>query len=133
MHESYAFEYMHDRYWHNNAASPTAIQFPRVPPAPFGKPITMPGRPMPKMMPNPIVDNTARLDDTMDGLRHAFYLRASNLVSTGISPVPPGHPLYDRQISIMALESERDSLLKENSELKKRLEADGADEQEPSL
>ena len=40
--------------------------------------------------------------------------------STGV--VTPGHPLYTRQNSVETLQTENDKLLKENLELKKKLE-----------
>jgi len=36
--------------------------------------------------------------------------------------VPPGHPLYTKKNSIEVLRTENDKLLKENLELKKKLE-----------
>ena len=36
--------------------------------------------------------------------------------------IPPGHPLYTRQNSVETLQAENDKLLKENLELKKKLE-----------
>jgi hypothetical protein len=36
--------------------------------------------------------------------------------------IPPGHPAYTRQNSIETLQTENDKLIKENLELKKKLE-----------
>jgi len=36
--------------------------------------------------------------------------------------IPPGHPLYNRQNSVETLQSTNDKLLKENLNLKKKLE-----------
>jgi hypothetical protein len=36
--------------------------------------------------------------------------------------IPPGHPLYTRQNSVQTLQTENDKLLKENLNLKKKLE-----------
>jgi hypothetical protein len=36
--------------------------------------------------------------------------------------IPPGHPLYNRQNSAETLKAENDKLLKENLNLKKKLE-----------
>ena len=36
--------------------------------------------------------------------------------------IPPGHPLYSKQNSIDILKTENDKLLKENLELKKKLD-----------
>ena len=39
------------------------------------------------------------------------------------SVFPPGHPLYNRDRSISSLKDANDKLLKENLELRKRLES----------
>jgi hypothetical protein len=36
--------------------------------------------------------------------------------------IPPGHPLFSRQNSVSTLKAENDKLLKENLELKKKLD-----------
>jgi hypothetical protein len=38
------------------------------------------------------------------------------------SIIPPGHPLYNRKSSAKGLQAENDKLLKENTELKKKLD-----------
>ena len=38
------------------------------------------------------------------------------------SIIPPGHPLFSRENSIITLKEENDKLLKENLELKKKLD-----------
>jgi hypothetical protein len=47
---------------------------------------------------------------------------ASGLISMNSSIIPPGHPLYTRQNSVKTLQAENDKLLKENLNLKKKLE-----------
>lgn len=47
---------------------------------------------------------------------------ASGLLSMNNNIVPPGHPLYTRQDTVNTLKTENDKLLKENLELKKKLE-----------
>ena len=47
---------------------------------------------------------------------------ASGLLSMNSNIVPPGHPLYTRQNSVETLQAENDKLVKENLELKKKLE-----------
>ena len=36
--------------------------------------------------------------------------------------IPPGHPLYSKENSIVLLKDEKEKILKENLELKKKLE-----------
>ena len=36
--------------------------------------------------------------------------------------IPPGHPLYSKENSIILLKDEKEKILKENFELKKKLE-----------
>ena len=36
--------------------------------------------------------------------------------------IPPGHPMYNRQNSVETLQAKNDKLLKENLELKKKVE-----------
>ena len=125
MHESEAFRRMYAQYGYASnspdARPPPAIHFPREPPEPFGRPVPMPGRPAARIDPRSR-DHVARLGDAVDGFRRVFHQQASGLLLTGTPPVPPGHPLYNSQLAITALEAERDSLLKENADLKKRLE-----------
>jgi hypothetical protein len=47
---------------------------------------------------------------------------ASGLLSMNTTIIPPGHPLYTRQNSVNTLKTENDKLLKENLELKKKLD-----------
>lgn len=99
---------------------PPAVEFSRVPPVPFGHSIVMPGRAI-QSMPNRKTD-PAQINGVIDEFRHNFSQHAAGLLSTGVLPIPPGHPLYSKQMAISALEAERDSLLKENADLKRRLE-----------
>ena len=48
---------------------------------------------------------------------------ANSLLNMNESVFPPGHPLYNRDRSISSLKDANDKLLKENIELKKRLES----------
>ena len=53
-----------------------------------------------------------------------FQQHAAGLLSMDTSIIPPGHPLYTRQNSVETLQAENDKLLKENTELKKKLDAE---------
>ncbi|MDH5658845.1 MAG: hypothetical protein OEY17_05845, partial [Nitrosopumilus sp.] len=75
---------------------------------------------------NPVREQFLRNADTINqklqGFQQMYQQYASGLLSMSSMVVPPGHPLYSRQNSVQALQSEKDQLLKENLELKKRLE-----------
>lgn len=100
---------------------PASLQFPRLPPGtmhPLTSRFAIPSKrtkhDAASMMPDLEVFQEAHQ-------RHAAALLGSSFPEI----VPPGHPLYDRQYSAGILKSENDRLLKENIELKKRL--DGAE------
>lgn len=128
MHEADGFRYpqhniVNDIMMHTSfdSAPNVAMEFMRMPPEPLGKPINMaPGRPTLSAWDRKV--DTIQIQNTIDGIRHRFSQKAVGLLSTGVLPIPPGHPLYSKQLALSALESERDSLLKENAELKQRLE-----------
>ena len=51
-----------------------------------------------------------------------FKQKADSLVNMNSSIIPPGHPLFSRENSVITLKEENDKLLKENLELKKKLD-----------
>jgi hypothetical protein len=75
---------------------------------------------------NPMKEQFLRNADTINqklqGFQQMYQQYASGLLSMNSTVIPPGHPLYSRQNSVQALQSEKDQLLKENLELKKKLE-----------
>ena len=106
-------------YGLNPNIQPYAFQFPRTPPS----------------LPNPIQNlnknykkesfskNNESINTKLENFQQLYQKYAAGLFDmTFPSIVPPGHPLYSRQFSVETLQSERDKLLKENLELKKRLE-----------
>lgn len=127
MYEADMFRRAYDPYWPGmHAPLLPAVQPPGMtPPEPLGRPIRMPG-PVPGAGRNGAPDTgTAphlQARDAVEGLKRMFVAKASGLLSTGVLPIPPGHPLYDGHQAIAALEAERDGLLKENADLKRRLE-----------
>jgi len=111
--------HLKDLYCLNPDIPHRAFQFPRLPPG-----IT---NPMFKIFENPIknkfMSDAAKLDKKLDGFQNAYQQHASELMtmnSTGL--VPPGHPLYSEKNSIKILKVENDKLLKQNIELKKKLD-----------
>ncbi|MDH3610471.1 MAG: hypothetical protein OEM79_01770 [Nitrosopumilus sp.] len=113
------FRHLNDLYGLNHDIPHRAFQFPRLPPG-----IT---HPMFKIFDNPIKDkfisDASNLNKKLDGFQNAYQQHASGLMtmnSTGL--VPPGHPLYSEKNSIKILKVENDKLLKQNLELKKKLD-----------
>ncbi len=95
------------------------FQFPRLPPGI--------NSPMFKIFENPMKDkfvqNASNLNGKLDGFQRLYHQHVSGLMSinsTGI--IPPGHPLYSEKNSVKILKTENDKLIKENLELKKKLD-----------
>jgi len=108
-----------DLYGLNPEIPHRAFQFPRLPPG-----IT---HPMFKTHQNPVLDKFVRdgasLAKKLDGFQKLYQQHASGLTSMNSSGIiPPGHPLYTEKNSIHTLKAENDKLLKQNLELKKKLE-----------
>ena len=93
------------------------FQFPRLPPT----------SPQPHIH-DPIHSQFLKQVDAvqrLDRFAYASRQQAESLLS-GSKIIPPDHPLYIEQDSIRTLRAENDKLLKENLELKKRLDENTA-------
>ena len=95
-----------------------AFQFPRLPPGI--------NPPMFKIFENPIKDKFLRdasnLNKKLDGFQRMYHQHASGLMTMSSSEIiPPGHPLHSEKNSVKILKAENDKLLKQNLELKKKL------------
>ena len=90
--------------------------------------VRMPGMAPPQMTPNSTMADPARAKEAVDGFRRLFHQQAAGLLSAGVLPIPPGHPLYSKHAAISALETERNALLKENADLKRRLDSVSSEE-----
>ena len=113
------FRHLKDLYGLNHDVPHRAFQFPRLPPGI--------NHPMFKIFENPIKDkfvsDAANLNKKLDGFQNAYQQHASGLMtmnSTGL--IPPGHPLYSEKNSVKILKVENEKLLKQNLELKKKLD-----------
>jgi len=96
-----------------------AFQFPRLPPGI--------NPPMFKIFENPakeqLLQNAAKLDTKLDGFQRLYQQHVSGLTSMNSSGIiPPGHPLYSEQNSVKILKTENEKLLKQNLELKKKID-----------
>jgi hypothetical protein len=58
----------------------------------------------------------------LQGFQHMYQQHAAGLLTMNSTVIPPGHPAYTRQNSIETLQTENDKLIKENLELKKKLD-----------
>ena len=95
-----------------------AFQFPRLPPG-----LT---NPIFKIYENPMkaqfLKNAETINQKLQGFRQMYHQHAAGLLTMGSGIIPPGHPLYTRHNSVETLRNENDKLLKENLELKKKLD-----------
>ena len=116
--DDFATKHLRDIYGLNPNIPHLAFQFPRLPPGL--------GHPMFKIYENPMKEQFSRQADTINqklqGFQQMYQQYASGLLTMNNTVVPPGHPLYTKKNSIEVLQTENDKLLKENLELKKKLE-----------
>ena len=68
------------------------------------------------------LEQAATINQKLQGFQRMYQQYASGLLSMNSTIIPPGHPLYSKQNSVETLRSENDKLLKENLELKKKLD-----------
>jgi len=116
--DNLVIKHLQDLYGLNPNIPHFALQFPRLPPG-----LT---HPMFKIYENPIKEQfsqeAATINQKLQGFQHMYQQYASGLLSMNSVIIPPGHPLYNRQNSVETLQSTNDKLLKENLNLKKKLE-----------
>lgn len=117
--EDSSIKQLRDLYGLNPNIPSLAFQFPRLPP---GLP-----HPVFKIYENPMKEKFANNSDSInkkiEGFQHMYQQYASGLMNMNSSGIiPPGHPLFSRQNSVETLKAEKDKLLKENLELKKKLD-----------
>lgn len=116
--ENHLFEHLQNLYGLNPHMLPTAFQFPRLPPGLSHPMFKVNGNPSKEKFQNDL--NT--INQKLTGFQHLYQQYAAGLLSTNSSLIPPGHPLYTRENSLETLKTENDKLVKENLELKKKLE-----------
>jgi hypothetical protein len=111
-------KHLRDLYGLNPNIPHLALQFPRLPPG-----LT---HPMFKIYETPMKEQFSQEMDTINqklqGFQQMYQQYASGLISMNSTIIPPGHPMYTRQNSVQTLQTENDKLLKENLNLKKKLE-----------
>ena len=116
--DNFVIKHLQDLYGLNPNIPHLALQFPRLPPG-----LT---NPMFKIFENPIKEQfsqqVASINPKLQGFQHMYQQYASGLLSMNSVIIPPTHPLFSRQNSVQTLQTENDKLLKENLNLKKKLE-----------
>jgi len=110
--------HLRDLYGLNPNIPHLAFQFPRLPPGI--------SNPMFKTHENPMKEqflkNAETINQKLQGFQHMYQQYAAGLLTMNSTVIPPGHPAYTRENSIETLQTENDKLIKENLELKKKLE-----------
>jgi len=112
-------KHLMDLYGLNPNILPYAFQFPRIPPG------------LTPLMFNSTTESVRKnfsrqnesLSTKLQDFQQTYQKYASSLFDmTFPGIIPPGHPLFSRQFSVEVIQAERDKLLKENLELRKRAE-----------
>ena len=117
--EDLPIKQLKDIYGLNPNIPHLALQFPRLPPGL--------SNPLFKIFENPMkekfAEENASINKKLQGFQQSYQRYASGLLTMNSGwVVPPGHPLFSRQNSVSTLKTENDKLLKENLELKKKLD-----------
>ena len=67
--------------------------------------------------------DSASLAPTLENFAQMYQQMASGLLNMSLNKlIPPGHPLYTKENSVTILKEEKEKILKENLELKNKLE-----------
>ena len=67
--------------------------------------------------------DSAALAPTLENFAQMYQQMAAGLLNMSLDKlIPPGHPLFTKENSITILKEEKEKILKENLELKKKLE-----------
>ena len=99
-----------------SAFAPDSIRYPPGVSIPMGLVNT------PKLKKKISVDNAA-LTPKLENFAQMYQQMAVGLLNMSMDKlIPPGHPLYSKENSIVLLKDEKEKILKENLELKKKLE-----------
>ena len=96
--------------------APDSIRYPPGVSIPMGLVNT------PKLKEKMSADNAA-LTPKLENFAQMYQQMAAGLLNMSLDKlIPPGHPMYSKENSITLLKEEREKILKENLELKKKLE-----------
>jgi len=123
--DNLARKHLEDLYGLNPNIPHMAFQFPRLPPGLSNPMFGIHQNPMQEQF----LQNADTVNQKIQGFQQMYQQYAAGLLSRNSMIVPPGHPLYSRQNSVQTLQAEKDQLLKENLELKKKLEKESKTKQ----
>ena len=117
--EDHVAEHLKGLYGLDPSVPHPALQFPRLPP---GLP-----HPVFRVHQNATKENMARNAESiakkLQGFEKMYQEHAAGLFTAGSRAMPPGHPLYALQNPVEALKAENEKLLKENADLRRKLES----------
>jgi len=116
--DNLVIKHLQDLYGLNPNIPHLAFQFPRLPPGLPNAMFKINENPMRKQF----LQDAETINQKLQGFQHMYQQYASGLLSMNSKVIPPGHPLYTRQNSVETLQTTNDKLLKENLELKKKLQ-----------
>ena len=71
------------------------------------------------------------MNQKLQGFQRMYQDYASGLLSKDSPVVPPGHPLFTSKNSVQILKTQNDKLVKENLELRKKLQSRPSDRHNP--
>ena len=97
---------------------PTAFQFPRLPPG-IQHPMFRIYQDSSKER---LASGAGLNGNRLQAFQQLYHRHASGLLSKSSGIIPPGHPMYSEHDSVEALRAQNDKLLKENTDLRKKLE-----------
>lgn len=116
--DDYVAEHLKTLYGLSPDVPHMAFQFPRLPPSIFN--------PMFKVYQDPANERFTRdakaTSKKLQAFQQMYQKHASGLFVMNSRIIPPNHPMYADRDSVDALKAENDKLLKENKELRKKLE-----------
>ena len=99
-----------------SALAPDSIRYPPNASIPKGLVNT------PKLKEKMSADSAA-LTPKLENFVQMYQQMAANILNISLDKlIPPGHPLYSKENSVTLLKEEKEKILKENLELKKKLE-----------
>ena len=102
-------------FMHDFLTMPNSIRYPPGSNIPQGLMNTS------KLKQNLSSDN-AVLDPKLENFAEMYRQMAASLLNMSVDKlIPPGHPLYSKDHSLTLLKEENEKILKENTELKKKL------------
>ncbi|MCV0392242.1 MAG: hypothetical protein K5790_02985 [Nitrosopumilus sp.] len=116
--ENIVMNHLQTLYGINPNIPHVVFQFPRLPPGLTSPLFRVHQNPMKEQF----LQQAATMNQKLQGFQHMYQQYASGLLSKNPSIIPPSHPLYNRHNSFETLKAENDKLLKENLELKKKIE-----------